>query len=182
MSINNDVDAEMVAGLNRMLEEDEREALEGERLRAAAVPPNADNAFANPLRGRDVRSADDAFANPFQGRDVRFDLPPELRRAGGAAQAGRVPSNASAVSQGTVAVFGRINPRTLEEIQGNMVLVRKEERGPPGSKIFIVHRAAATRGLSPPFLGSNICNQRMNMVRTCKRLRKFKTNSSATLR
>lgn len=154
MSINNDVDAEMVAGLNRMLEEDEREALEGERLRAAAVPPNADNAFANPLRGRDVRSADDNFANPFQGRDVRFDLPPELRRAGGAAQAGRVPSNASAVSQGTVAVFGRINPRTLEEIQGNMVLVRKEERGPPGSKIFIVHRAAATRGLSPPFLGS----------------------------
>ena len=51
MSINNDVDAEMVAGLNQMLEEDEREALEAERLRAAAVPPNADDAFANPFQG-----------------------------------------------------------------------------------------------------------------------------------
>ena len=82
-------------------------------------------------------------------------LPPELRRGDmDAAYAARVPSNGSAVSQGSVAVFARANPRTLEEIQGNTVLVRKGERGPQGSKMFMLHRAAATKGLIPPFLGS----------------------------
>jgi hypothetical protein len=62
MSINNDGDASMVAGVNRLLEEDEREALKAEQLRAAAIPPNPD----------------DAFANLLQGRDVRFELPPGM--------------------------------------------------------------------------------------------------------
>ena len=61
----------MVAGVNRLLEEDEGEALEAERLQAAAIPPNTD----------------DAFANLLQGQDVRFELPPGMRRAGAAAAA-----------------------------------------------------------------------------------------------
>jgi hypothetical protein len=113
MLINNDGDASMVAGVNRLLEEDEREALEAERLRAAAIPPNTD----------------DAFANLLQGRDVRFELPPGMRRAGAAAAADRAPSNGSVISVGSVAVFGRANPRTLEEIAVNDVLACKDKRG-----------------------------------------------------
>jgi hypothetical protein len=138
MSFNNDGDASMVAGLNQLLDEDEREALEAERLRAAAIPPNPD----------------DAFVNPFQGQDVRFELPPGMRRPGAAAAAGRAPSNGSTVSNGSVAVFGRANPHTLEEIQENEVLVRKDQCGTHSSKIFIAHCAAATMGLIPKFLGS----------------------------
>jgi hypothetical protein len=113
MLINNDGDESMVAAANRLLEEDEREALELEQRRAAANPPNPD--------------AD--FVNPLQGRDVRFELPPGMRRAGAAAAAGRVPSHGSVVSVGSVAVFGRANPRMLEEIAVNEVLARKDKRG-----------------------------------------------------
>jgi hypothetical protein len=112
MQINNDGDASVVAGINHLLEEDEREALEAERLRAAAIPPNPD----------------DAFANPLQGQDVRFELPPGMQRAGAAAAADRAPSNVSVVSVGSVAVFGHANPRTLEEIAVNEVLARKDKR------------------------------------------------------
>ena len=77
-----------------------------------------------------------------------------MRRPGAAAAAGRAPSIGSTVSNGSVAIFGRTNPRTLEEIQENEVLVRKDQRGAQGSKIFIAHRTSATMALAPKFLGS----------------------------
>jgi hypothetical protein len=83
------------------------------KLQAAAIPPNPD----------------DAFANPLQGRDDRFELPPEMQRGGAAAAADRAPSNGSAVSHGSVAVFGRANRRTLEEMADNEVLVCNDQRG-----------------------------------------------------
>ncbi len=54
----------------------------------------------------------------------------------------------------SVAVFGRSNRRTLEEIVLDEIIVRKEDRGTPGSKIFVANRLAATQGLSIKFLGS----------------------------
>ena len=53
-----------------------------------------------------------------------------------------------------MAVFGRANCRTLDEIVLDEVLVCKEDRGTPGTKIFATIRAAATLGLTVKFLGS----------------------------
>jgi len=60
----------------------------------------------------------------------------------------------SVASQASVAMFGRANCCTIDEIVLDEVLVRKENRGTPGSKIFVANRAAATLGLDVKFLGS----------------------------
>jgi hypothetical protein len=69
-----------------------------------------------------------------------------------------VPSAAAAAgsvaSQATVAAFGRANHCTIEDLELDEVIVRKEDRGVSGSKIFVANRAAATMGLSVKFLGS----------------------------
>ena len=85
----------------------------------------------------------------FQGRNVQFELPEGLR----AAARNRAPAG-SVASVGSVAVFGRANRRTLDEIVLDEILVRKDDRGTPGSKIFVTNRAAATLGLTTKFLGS----------------------------
>jgi hypothetical protein len=94
--------------------------------------------------------------NPFEaGRDVQFELPAALRAA--AAGRNRVPSAPAAgsvASQATVAVFGRVHRCTLEYMALDEVIVRKEDRGADGSKIFVANCAAATLGLSQKFLGS----------------------------
>ena len=79
-------------------------------------------------------------------------------RAGGAAQPrSRPPGGTTAGSVTTVhsvAVFGRANRRTLEEIVLDEVIVRKGDRGSSGSKIFVANRLAATQALPNKFLGS----------------------------
>lgn len=133
---NNNDDEDTIAAINAQLEEDEREAVEGERLRP---PPDLDESFQNPL----------------QGQDVRFELPPGFRGAAGSIRRDGVPSNRSVASVGSVvAVLRRANPRTLEEIAENEVLVRKDKRGDHGSKLYVANRVAATVGLSVKFLGS----------------------------
>ena len=53
-----------------------------------------------------------------------------------------------------MAAFGRATRRTIEDLVLDEVIVRKEDRGVSGSKIFVANRAAATMGLSVKFLGS----------------------------
>jgi hypothetical protein len=53
-----------------------------------------------------------------------------------------------------VAVFGRANRRTLEEVVQDEVIVRKGDRGAQGSKLFVTNRLAATQDLTVKFLGS----------------------------
>jgi hypothetical protein len=65
-----------------------------------------------------------------------------------------MPPNGSVASVGSVAVFARINPCTLEEIAVNEILVRKDEHEAHGSKIYVANCAAATKGLPVKFLGS----------------------------
>ena len=59
----------------------------------------------------------------------------------------------SVTTMGSVAVFGRANRRTLDEIVQDEVIVRKGDRGAPGSKLFVANRLAATQALSVKFLG-----------------------------
>ena len=60
----------------------------------------------------------------------------------------------SVTTMGSVAVFGRANRRTLEEVTQDEVIVRKGDRGAQGSKVFVANRLAATQALSVKFLGS----------------------------
>ena len=59
--------------------------------------------------------------NPFrEGQDVRFELPADHPLRAAAAARTRVPSAAAAAgsvaSQSSVAMFGRVHRRTLDEI------------------------------------------------------------------
>jgi hypothetical protein len=122
--------------------------------------------------------------NPFRGRDVAFELPGALRGApvnrnrgpGGslpgafnagaanaapaywncipAVSAAGVGDGGSVTTMGSVAVFGRANCRTLEEIVQDEVIVRKKDWGLPGFKLFVLNWLAATQGLTVKFLGS----------------------------
>ena len=136
----------------------EREALDArlERERLERVVLQARLAELNvPFEQRLAPNEPDGD-NPFEaGRDVQFELPAALR----AAAAGRnrvplAPAAGSVASQATVAVFGRVHRRTLEDMALDEVIVRKEDRGVLGSKIFVANRAAATLGLPQKFLGS----------------------------
>ncbi len=53
-----------------------------------------------------------------------------------------------------MAVFGHVTCCTLDEIIQDKVIVRKGDRGAPGSKIFVTNRSAATQALPIKFLGS----------------------------
>ena len=101
----------------------------------------------------------DVGDNPFwEGHDVQFELPADHPLRDAAAARNRVTSGVAAArsvaSQASVAMFGRANCCTIDEIVLDEVLVRKENRGTPGSKIFVANRAAATLGLDVKFLGS----------------------------
>ena len=67
---------------------------------------------------------------------------------------GSVGGASVAASLGSAAVFQNRTRRTLVQIQQDEVVVRKEDRGVPGSKIYVSNRTAATRSLSIKFLGS----------------------------
>ena len=71
-----------------------------------------------------------------------------------AARLNRVPGRSTVSTNNSVAVFGRANCCTLEEIVLDEIIVQKDDRGTPGSKIFVSNRVAATQGLSIKFLGS----------------------------
>ncbi len=57
-------------------------------------------------------------------------------------------------SQGSTAVFQQRACRTLLEIEQDEVVVRKGDRGLPGSKVHVANRIAATQSLLSKFLGS----------------------------
>ncbi len=65
-----------------------------------------------------------------------------------------VATAALVASQGSAAVFQQRACRTLLEIEQDEVVVRKGNRGLPGSKIYVANRIAATQSLSRKFLGS----------------------------
>ena len=75
-----------------------------------------------------------------------------VHQDGGASVAGSVAG--SVASLGSVVVFQRRPRRTIFELAQDEVVVRKEDRGAPGSKMYVTNRAAATRSLSLKFLGS----------------------------
>jgi hypothetical protein len=65
-----------------------------------------------------------------------------------------VATAASVASQGSTAVFQQRARCTLLEIEQDEVVVRKGNRGLPGSKIYVANRIAATQSLLSKFLGS----------------------------
>ena len=68
--------------------------------------------------------------------------------------AATVATAPSVAYQGSAAVFQRRARRTLLEKEQDEVVVRKGDRGLPGSKIYVANRIAATQSLSSKFLGS----------------------------
>ncbi len=131
----------------------ERERLERERLERIVL--QARLAELNvPFEQRFEAPEEPVGDDPFEeGRDVQFELPAALR----AAAAGRnrvplAPAAGSVASQATVAVFGRVHRRTLEDMALDEVIVRKEDRGVLGSKIFVANRAAATTTTKVPWV------------------------------
>jgi hypothetical protein len=65
-----------------------------------------------------------------------------------------VATAALVASQGSTAVFQQRARCTLLEIEQDEVVVRKGNRGLPGSKIYVTNQIAATQSLSSKFLGS----------------------------
>ncbi len=65
-----------------------------------------------------------------------------------------VATAALVASQGSAAVFQWRARRTLLEIEQDVVVVRKGDRGLPGSKVYVANWIAATQSLSKKFLGS----------------------------
>ena len=65
-----------------------------------------------------------------------------------------VATAALVASQGSAAVFQQRAHRTLLEIGQDEVVVHKDNCGPPGSKVYVLNRIAATQSLSSKFLGS----------------------------
>ncbi len=65
-----------------------------------------------------------------------------------------VATAALVASQGSTAVFQLRAHCTLLEIEQDEVVVRKGNRGLPGSKIFVANRIAETQSLSSKFMGS----------------------------
>jgi hypothetical protein len=63
-------------------------------------------------------------------------------------------AGASMTLHGSVAVFGSAIHCTLDKIIQDEVIVRKGDRGAPGSKIFVTNRSTATQALPIKFLGS----------------------------
>ncbi len=65
-----------------------------------------------------------------------------------------VATAASVASQGSAVVFQQRARCTLLEIEQDKVVVRKGNRGLPGSKVYVANRIAATQSLSSKFLCS----------------------------
>jgi hypothetical protein len=65
-----------------------------------------------------------------------------------------VATAASVASQGSAAVLQQRAHCTLLEIEQDKVVMRKGDRGLPGSKVYVANRIAATQSLSSKFLGS----------------------------
>jgi hypothetical protein len=81
-----------------------------------------------------------------EGAFGRFPVDIEVQQRPRRPMQGSV-AGASIVSHGSVAVFGRAIRHTLDEIIQDEVIVRKGNRGAPGSKIFVTNRSAATQAL-----------------------------------
>jgi hypothetical protein len=99
---------------------------------------------------------EDINVDPLQGQVLLYALPEFLRAA--AQDRNRPPARsvagASITSRGSAAVFGRSTRRTLDQIIQDEVILRKGDRGVPGSKIFVSNQTAATQALQIKFLGS----------------------------
>ncbi len=65
-----------------------------------------------------------------------------------------VATAASVASQDSAAVFQQRAHHTLLEIEQDKVVMRKGNRGLPGSKIYVANWIVATQSLSSKFLGS----------------------------
>jgi hypothetical protein len=65
-----------------------------------------------------------------------------------------VATAALVASQGSTAIFQQRACCTLLEIEQDVVVVHKGNRGLPGSKIYVANWIAATQSLSSKFLGS----------------------------
>jgi hypothetical protein len=61
---------------------------------------------------------------------------------------------ATVASQGSAAIFQQRARCTLLEIEQDEVIVRKGDRGLPGSKIYVANWITATQSLLSKFLGS----------------------------
>jgi hypothetical protein len=84
-------------------------------------------------------------------QDSRRGVPGDIRVLQEDATVATAPSVAF---QGSAADFQRRARRTLLEIEQDEVVVRKGDRGLPGSKIYVANRIAATQSLLSKFLGS----------------------------
>jgi hypothetical protein len=65
-----------------------------------------------------------------------------------------VATAASVASQGSAAIFQQRARCTLLEIEQDEVVVRKDDRGLPGSKVYVANWIAATQSLSSKIMSS----------------------------
>ncbi len=65
-----------------------------------------------------------------------------------------VATAALVASQGSAAIFQQRAHCTLLEIEQDKVVVRKDDRGLPGSKVYVANWITATQSLLSKFLGS----------------------------
>jgi hypothetical protein len=79
-----------------------------------------------------------------------------------------VATAALVASQGSLAIFQQRARRTLLEIEQDEVVVRKGDRGLPGSKVYVANRIAATQSLLSKFLGSFHLQSKKRLVRMSK--------------
>ena len=85
-----------------------------------------------------------------------------------------VATAASVASQGSTAVFQQRARCTLLEIEQDEVVLRKGDRGLPGSKVYVANWIAATQSLSSKFLGSFHLQSKMQLARMSKSRSTFK--------
>ena len=127
---NHDDDMSAMGSLERETRQDQRLKREARLEREARLNP--DTAVGEGFEEQEP--VVDIGENTFQeGQDVRFELAADHPLRAAAAARNRVPSAANAAgsvaSQATVAAFGRVHCRTLDDMALNEVIVRKEDRG-----------------------------------------------------
>ena len=86
--------------------------------------------------------------------DIVIDLPAFILRRNQAPRGDDSVGGVSVASQGSAAIFQQRARRTLLEIEQDEIIVRKADRGAPGSKVYVTNRIGATQSLSSKFLGS----------------------------
>ena len=86
--------------------------------------------------------------------DIVIDPPAFILRRNQAPRGDDSVGGVSVASQGSAAIFQQRARRTLLEIEQDEIIVRKADRGAPGSKVYVTNRIGATQSLSSKFLGS----------------------------